>query len=423
MNETIEDAVGYNSAYISLNLLDELDFYFGGYGKPNVEFIFSVNTFVETFIGSSEFYTSLDELNHLNITAPALFPNGRPILNLVVREGGLKFVNGIVDNPGQVIYEGDALTRTKKEAQQDFIIEYGKKIHDRYFIKSDITNIVEKIPLITSKFVDDVFIVSEVLSSSLELVSNLINVANTSSIQTTLPIYLYDKQVAKLSRTPYSIESLDRLAKIYDANLNELKSALGYRYLPIPPFTNILLSQVNSISEIPQKLTQLRADFQELRDSFVELEHSINEASSVKEQMSVYKKFSDFWATFNKKYVEKNNRIFWGHLDLANGGDVDKSIDSAIDGNDPINALKDINAGKIAGNLLRKAYEWNKDRRVINRFKGLTNIWELFQNGKNIVQQLSHFERLFSVKFSNSEISKVHEFVQNKLTNITSNIE
>src|ERR1035437_2753608 len=98
MDTTIKDTVNYNSAYISLNLLDELDYCLGGYGKPTAEFIFSLNTFVESFIACSEFYTSLDELNHLNLTAPAIFPNGRPILNMVVRETGLKFVSGVLEN-------------------------------------------------------------------------------------------------------------------------------------------------------------------------------------------------------------------------------------------------------------------------------------------------------------------------------------
>lgn len=71
----IEDKIGYNSSYINLNLIDELDYCLGGYGKPNVEFLFSLNTFVKTFIASSELYTSLDKLNHLNLTTPILFPS------------------------------------------------------------------------------------------------------------------------------------------------------------------------------------------------------------------------------------------------------------------------------------------------------------------------------------------------------------
>lgn len=419
----IEDPVSFNSAYISLNLLDELDFYLGGYSKPNIEFLFTLNTFVESFIASSEFYTSLDELNHLSLTAQALFPSGRPILNLVVREGGLKFVNGVIDKLGREIYRADASSRSRKEAQQDFVIEHGKKIQEKYLITSDIDNVIEKIPLITSKFENDDFVVSEVMSTSTELVSNLLNVSRSSSIQTTLPIYLYERQISSLNKTPYSIQALEMLAKLHEINFDELKKSLNYQYLPIPPFTNILLSQVNSISDIPQKLSQLRADFQDLRTKFVELEMEINDSDkSMKQQLSAFKKFKEFWVTFNRKYVDKKTRILYGTIDTFSGGDVDKAFDSLADGANFVESFKDLNIGKIAGNIFSKGYNWVSDKRIINRFKGLTNIWELFLDSKGIDQQITHVERLFSIRFANQEINRVHSFIKNKITNITKEI-
>lgn len=418
----IDDDIGYNSAYISLNLLDELDYCLGGYGKPNVEFIFTLNTFVESFIASSEFYTSLDELKHLNLTTPALFPNGRPILNMLVKATGLKFVNGVVANPGSEIYRDYTFNKTRKEAQQDFIMEFGKKIPERYLIKSDVNNLVEKVPLVTSKFEDDEFIVYEVLSTSAELVSNLMSVSSTTSIQTTIPIYLYNRQVNALNRTPYSIKSLEILAKLHETNLDELKASLNYQYLPIPPFANILLSQISSISEIPQKLIQLRADFQELRDQFIDLEKSIHGAVKLKEQQEAFKKFKEFWITFNKKYVDKKHRIFYGSLDITAGINAENASESIVDGGSFSDGFKDLNLTKLAGNVIKSGIDWGKDRRVINRFKGLTDIWELFQESNGITQQIKHFERLFSVNFSNAEINTVHDFVKTKLSDLTTRL-
>lgn len=419
---TMEETIAYNSAYISLNLLDELDYCLGGYGKPTIEFLFSLNTFVETFIGSSNFYTSLDELNHLNLTTPALFPNGRPILNLVVREGGLKFVNGIVDNPGTEIYFGDAHNRTRREAQQDFVIEYGNTFHEKYFIQSDINVTIERIPMVTSRFEDGLFIVSEVENTSSELVSNLINVSNSSNIQTTLPIYLYGEQVSSLANKPFSIQSLERIAKLHEIGMEDLLKSLKYQYLPVPPFTNILLSQVNSVYEIPQKLTQLRHDFQELRTKFAELEKDIFEAATMKHQLEARRKFLDFWIAFNRKYVDKKHRIFYGNLDLADGGDIDKGLDTFIDNGNIVDALKDLNLTKIAGNALGKGYNWINDKKIINRFKGLTNIWELFYESKSITQQVKHIEKLFGVQYSKADIEKVHSHVRTKLANIPNSI-
>lgn len=418
-----EDFVGYNSAYISSNLLDELDYSIGGYGKPSIEFLFTLNTFVESFIGSSEFYTSLDELNHMSLTSPALFPSGRPILNLVVKEGGLRFVNGVVDNLGEEIYRGMTLDRSKKEAQQDFIIEYGNKIEGNYFVKSDIKITLDHVALISSKFEKDYFIVSEVKSTSEELVNNLLSVARSSSIQTTLPISLYSKQVSSLSTKPFSIQSLERLAKIHETNIQDLVKTLNYRYLPVPPFTSILLSQCDSIYDIPRKLSQLRADFQELRDSFIQLEKNINEAENMRAQLEAFNHFNEFWKAFNKKYTDKKHRILYGSIDLGVDTDMDKGLDSFIDGNNLTDSLKDLNAGKLAGNFVKKGYEWYRERKIINRFKGITNIWELFQDSKSITEQVRHFHRLFGVSYTNQELDLVNEYLRTRLTNITESIK
>lgn len=418
----MENAPGYNSAYLSLNLLDELDYCLAGYGKPNVEFLFTLNTFVETFIASSEFYTSLDELNHLNLTTPVLFPNGRPILNLVVREGGLKFVNGVVNNPSVEIYRIDASVLSRKEAQREFVIDYGRKIKDGYFIQSNVDIAVEKIPLITSKIDNGNFVVSEVRTTTNELVSNLMKVSRSTNIQTSLPIYLYGQQVASLPKKPYSIKSLNMVAKIHEAKLEDLMSSLDYQFLPIPPFTSILLSQVNSIYDIPEALTQLRLDFQDLRKKFVELETEIYEAATIKEQLNALNNFKSFWAAFNKKYQGKNKRIFYGTLDFFNISDGDKVLDTFVDSGNFSDSIKDLNVGKLAVKLISESVSWYKDKKAINRFKGLTNIWELFQGNTNLVQQIKHFERIFGVQFENADIKRVNDFVKTKLNDITKDI-
>ena len=409
-------SVGYNSAYISLNLLDELDYCIGGYGKPTVEFIFSLNTFVESFIGCSEFYTSLDELNHLNLTSAALFPNGRPILSVLAKAAGLKFVNGVVNNPGQVIYQQKREGGTRKELEQEFISSQGKTLKDRYLLQNDVDRSVEKIPLLKSVFSGGQLTISEALSTSFELVSNLIKVSCTSSIQTTLPITLFDKQINELAKIPYSIDALNKLAALHDIKVERLRNALAYRLMPIPPFTNILLAQVHSIFDVPAKLVQLRADFQELRDKFIELEKRILEAPTLKEQFDAQRSFDDFWLAFHRKYLGEHNRLFYTHLDVLTDADLDKSVNDVITGDGISEGLKDLNYGRMAGKILTKAISWNRDRKIINRFKGLTNIWELFETSKGLHKQLPHFERVFKVKFEASQLQKVHDYVKNMKT-------
>jgi hypothetical protein len=343
MESLIQDTVNYNSAYISLSLLDELDYCIGGYGKPTPEFIFSLNTFVESFMACSEFYTSLDELNHLNLTAGAIFPNGRPILNLVVRETGLKFVSGVLDLPGKVIYREDTFGKTRKEAEQEFIAHYGQTLRADYFTMSDVDNLPDKLPLVTSKFEDNEFVVSEVQSSTYDLIANLISVSNTSSIQTTLPINLYGQQVNRLKPVPYSIEALEKLATLHKVQIEALVKSIGFQFMPIPPFTNILLSQVNDLYDIPSKLIQLRSDFQQLRDRFVEFEQQIYASPTIKEQLDAYRGFTSFWDTFAKKYVNQTHRLFYQHLDVFQNVDADKSANSLIKTGDTKDMLKDLN--------------------------------------------------------------------------------
>lgn len=410
--------IEYNSTYISMNLIDELDYFLGGYGKPNVEFIFSLNTFVESFIACSGFYTSLNELNHINLTSPAIFPNGRPMLKMIVRETGLRFVNGVIDKPARSIYTDFNISSTRKEAQQKFISSLDKNELDHYFIQSNIAVSRDNIPLLTSKFENGEFSVFELLGTSQELVSNLLSVSRHNNIQTTLPIYLFNQQINELTKTPYSITALDTVAKLYDEKIDGLKKSLGYRYLPIPPFTNILLSQLRSVSEIPDKLVQLRADYQELRSQFVQLEVNIHEADNMKTQSDAYDKFLEFWTVFNKKYVGKNSRIFYGALDLGAGGDFDQAANRFIEKGNVSDGLSDLNWGKIAGNVAKSAYNWYGDKKVIKRFKGLTNIWELFDNSTGISQQLQHFERLFGVKYSIGEVNAVHDFIKTQFMDI-----
>lgn len=409
---TVDNSIHYNSAYISLNLLDELDFCVGGYGKPTVEFIFTLNTFIESFIGCSEFYTSLDELNHLGLTSAAIFPNGRPILNIIAKAAGLKFVSGVVDKPGEVIYRSAIDGKNRKELERDFISQQGKTLKEKYLRPNDIDQPLDRIPLLKSKFSYGDLTIFESSSTSFELVANLVNVSNTSSIQTTLPITLFDRQVTQLAKPLYSIEALNKVAEIHQVKIEQLRKALAYRLMPIPPFTNILLSQVNSTDEIPDKLLQLRTDFHELRTKFIELEKRILEAPTLKEQWEAQKSFDEFWAVFNKKYTGERNRLFYSHLDIFADADVDKGINTMISGDAIAEGMKDINYVKIGLNVLSKITTWNRDRRVINRFKGITSIWDLFENSKGIRDQLPHFERVFKVKFESSHLQRVHEYVK-----------
>ena len=64
-----------NTAYYNFELLRELDYVIGGYGKASQEFIFNFNNFVESFILNEHFLLSNQEWNHNFLTSKATFPN------------------------------------------------------------------------------------------------------------------------------------------------------------------------------------------------------------------------------------------------------------------------------------------------------------------------------------------------------------
>ena len=64
------------------------------------------------------------------------------------------------------------------------------------------------------------------------------------------------------------------------------------------------------------------------------------------------------------------------------------------------NVVEDINVGKLLGKVTKKVFDWYKEKRIINRFKGITDVWNLFdKNQPNITKHISEFERVSMLKF------------------------
>ena len=94
--------IQFNSTYISSNLIDELDYIIGEYEKPNVTFIYSLNAFIEAFVLNSNFYLTDKEFKHINLLSKSIFPSGRPILELLLKNKKVSIISGIGNNIGQV---------------------------------------------------------------------------------------------------------------------------------------------------------------------------------------------------------------------------------------------------------------------------------------------------------------------------------
>ena len=73
--------------------------------------------------------------------------------------------------------------------------------------------------------------------------------------------------------------------------------------------------------------------------------------------------------------------------------------------------LEDLNAGKVMGKGVSKLYSWYRGKRIINRFRGVTDIWNLFDNPPILREQITEYERLFNVALDGSELDRL----QNKM--------
>ncbi|MDN3594338.1 hypothetical protein [Zunongwangia endophytica] len=184
---------------------------------------------------------------------------------------------------------------------------------------------------------------------------------------------------------------------------NEINQYFGYSNQTIPPLVNILLSQCQNISDIPDKMLQLREDFTQLRESIVKYECKINEAGNIKEQLDAIDELNEFWTTFNKKY-NKDSRLIYQFWEVAKESNFEESLDNAIDSNSATNIIEDLNVGKVAGKSAIKLFDWYKERKIINRFKGATDIWKLFQNSPNVKKHISEFERVFDTKLNRDDL-------------------
>ena len=154
----------YNSTYISLNLIDELDYIIGGYGKPDIVFLYTLNSFIESFILNSIFYVSDQELKHAQIVSKTIFPNGRPILEMLSRTGCLKVIMGIGNNIGTVVSIGQTdPNKSYQETITDFINNKKSIPHakEKYLRIASLDEDVKNISFINIGKVDDGFIAVE----------------------------------------------------------------------------------------------------------------------------------------------------------------------------------------------------------------------------------------------------------------------
>ena len=406
----------YNSTYISLNLLDELDFVVGGYGKPNAIFLYSLNAFIEAYVLNSCFYISGQEARHASLVSKYMFPNGRPIIELLSNTKSLKQVDGIGNDIAVVIGLGQAdmsnpnsyQERIKNYLEGGFDID---SVRNKYLIIPSLNEDVDEINYLNIGKVDDGFVATESKNLPHKFYSKLCERSKNSNVQAVLPFYSLSQHLANIKGRGISRDIITKISSTFQNKQNEIDGYFGKVNQSIPPLVNILLSQCNGIHDIPSKLLQLRLDFSNLRSSVEEYEKKINEAKNIKDQIDAIDELKEFWKVLEKKY-SKDSRLWYQFWEVVDESDYDKAIDNAIDTGSEQNLINDLNMGKILGKGAIKAVNWYKERRILNKFQGVTDLWNLFNTSPNVNDHLKNFEKVFDTKIDHKDISLLNQKIK-----------
>ncbi|WP_380293114.1 hypothetical protein [Hyunsoonleella rubra] len=413
----------YNTAYYNFGLLSELDFIIGGYGKADHKFIFNLNTFVEAFVLNEVFLVSKQEWDHHFCIAKEVFKDGRPITNLVLTNPkGVTLIGWPVwIDKGVVKFVKDMNNPEDKKEESNILVEFQKQnseyINDKYFKEAYFKGQTEKYSYLWHG-ISEVngekkrLAVFETETTFPKLLNGMYNTLSHSIFQTALPFrgFKSDIEVNKSLGVPN--KTYDILAKTYNEKLGSLNQYVGYKKIPIPPLVAILLSKCKTKEEIPEKLIELRNDFTELRKSFVDIEKRLDECDSVREQMKINDEFQSFWKAFSKKYKTTSNRLAFHFWDLKDKSNLNKAVENILDGNKIEDFTKDLNVTNFSTSILSKFYDLYKDRKALNRFKGVTNLWELFLDTPTLERQALDIERLFGFKVNRDELIKLANSIQ-----------
>jgi len=408
---------------ISSNLLDELDYIVGGYGKPTIEFIFNFNAFIEAYILSSHFILPHHEFEHIRITQKVLFPNGRPILNLLVSTKNLTSIGGLGNRITQCVYVDNVEKNdndTANKAVEAFCLRDSDRIK-KNFVLSDFSVPVNGVKTYSLGFAGkdqpefgskNQVIIGETTNQPFEIVKTFFNTITNFNVQAALPVFTYQQQFQELGKKAISKEIYRTICDIQGQNIEDAENYLGSELQTVPPLVSIVMSKSKSIDDIPKALKDIRDDFTDFRGCCEKFEKRLNDAKTIKEQTDAIKDYKQFWATLVKKYSDKTSRIMFRFLDIAKDSDYENALDNLIDSQSADEVFKDLNMGKVAGKAGILAWDKFKDKRILNKFKGVVDLWSLLESSPTIDRQIKDIERVFNTSLDRNRILVAKQYLQ-----------
>lgn len=390
----------FNCSLTLVNLLDEIDWVVGGYGKPTPQFLYSLNAFIESFILNDEIFVSFGDAMHINLASP-LFENGRPILNMLVKNGLLRVIvegnEHLIDAVGTVIYTFQTDNDKTLDKNDEWIQQYKKNVNKELLSKILVSYTPGTIPTSTpllmlggsSKSSNKAIAIFE--REVNKCLSSVLSLSLGSRLHPVLPLYAVTSQIDFFKSIPISLDLYRKMADVYNVNTEEILKHCGYSRLPLPPLTTILLSRCRSKEEIPFRLKELRDEFSSLREVCRLHEIRLNNTLTLREQFEVIKEYEEFWESFSKRYKNRSTRLIFRIWDIVKEANPLKYFTKSVD------------------NLI----EWDQERVILNRFKGLLDMWNLTLQAPSIQNQLSDVERLFGSAVNTNDWNSYAQHAKN----------
>ena len=227
-----------------------------------------------------------------------------------------------------------------------------------------------------------------------------------------MPIFTYKQQFNELRKKAISKEIYKTICDIQGQDIDDAEKYLGGELQAIPPLVSIVLSKAKTREDIPKVMLEIRNDFTDFRECCEDFEKSLNEAKTIKEQIEAIKDYKKFWATLVKKYTDKTSRILFRFIDIAKESDYADAVDNAIDTQSASDILKDLNLGKVAGKAGILAWDKIKEKRILNKFKGVVDLWTLLENSPSIDTQIKNIERIFNAQIDRGRLLVAKDYLK-----------
>lgn len=395
-----------NSSLTIANVLDEIDLTIGQYIKPTTHFLQTFNIFVEGLTLTDDITIPMHDFQHLNLSKP-FFINGRPMLDILIKNNLLNVIieshEHIEGSIGEVIYtfslQDNKTLETDNEWFENYIDNIDKSNFNKIFNQNYNNYPPDTTPLLLIGGNNNDKAIAIMNREIKKCLLSVFSLTQGSKLNPLLPYFASKMQIDFLNKFNLSYDLYNIISKYYNENIENVIKHLGYQYFPIPPLVSLLFSRCKTINDIPEKIIELREEFKDLRLTTNKYINRIEKSKNIKEQFNIIDEYNEFCFLNNKKYNNKSSRILYRFLDIIEDG----------------NPISIVNKSIIA------IIECLENKRIQYKFKGLTNLWNIYDDIPSIQNQLSDVNRLFGESINQTSLKTFSYSIPNTFKSIKPN--